>query len=34
MKELGARIAARKEELLANPELMDAPPVPASPAMA
>ena len=34
MKSLGARIAARKEELLANPELMDKPPVPASEAMA
>ena len=26
MKELGARIAARKEELMANPELMETPP--------
>ncbi len=26
MKELGARIAARKEELMANPELMESPP--------
>ena len=34
MKELGARIAARKEELMANPQLMETPPVPASPAMA
>jgi hypothetical protein len=34
MKALGARIAARKEELMANPDLMEAPPVPASPAMA
>jgi len=34
MKALGARIAARKEELMANPELMEKPPVPASPAMA
>lgn len=31
MKELGARIAARKEELMASPELMEAPPVPAAP---
>ena len=34
MNELGARLAARKEELKAHPEQMDAPPVPASPAMA
>ena len=34
MKALGAQIAARKEELLANPDLMEKPPVPASPAMA
>jgi hemerythrin superfamily protein len=34
MNELGARIQARKEELKANPELMEAPPMPASPAMA
>ena len=34
MKALGARIAARKAELKASPELLDAPPVPASPAMA
>ena len=27
MLDLGARIAARKEELMANPELLDAPPV-------
>ena len=33
MNALGARMAARKEELLASPELLDAPPVPASPAM-
>jgi len=33
MEELGAQIAARKEELLANPELMEKPPVPASAAM-
>ena len=31
MNELGARIAARKEELLANPELMDAAPALAAP---
>jgi hemerythrin superfamily protein len=31
---LGAQMAARKEELLASPELLEAPPVPASPAMA
>jgi hemerythrin-like domain-containing protein len=31
MKELGAQIAARKEELMANPDLMEAPPVPAAP---
>lgn len=30
MKELGAQIAARKEELMANPELMEAPPVSAA----
>ncbi len=29
MKELGARMAARKEELKANPALLDAPPEPA-----
>jgi len=34
MNELGARLAARKEELKADPGQMDAPPVPASPAMA
>ncbi len=34
MKALGARIAARKAELMADPALMDKPPVPASPAMA
>jgi hypothetical protein len=34
MNELGARIQARKDELKANPELMEAPPMPASPAMA
>ncbi len=34
MNELGARMQARKDELRANPELMEAPPVPASPAMA
>jgi len=34
MNALGAQIAARKEELLANPGLMEKPPVPASPAMA
>ena len=34
MNELGAQLAARKEELMASPELMDKPPVPASPAMA
>ena len=34
MKSLGAQIAARKEELMANPGLMDKPPVPASDAMA
>jgi len=34
MNALGAQIAARKEELLANPGLMERPPVPASPAMA
>jgi hemerythrin superfamily protein len=34
MKALGARIAARKEELMADPDLMESPPVPASPAMA
>jgi hypothetical protein len=33
MIELGARIQARKDELKANPDLMEAPPVPASPAM-
>ncbi len=33
MKDLGARMAARKEELMADPALLDAPPVPASPAM-
>ena len=31
LEELGAQIAARKEELLANPELMAAPPIPAAP---
>jgi hemerythrin superfamily protein len=34
MLALGARMAARKEALLASPELLEAPPVPASPAMA
>ena len=34
MKALGAKIAARKEELMANPDLMEKSPVPASPAMA
>ncbi|MEO5689822.1 MAG: hemerythrin domain-containing protein [Burkholderiaceae bacterium] len=34
MKALGAQIAARKKALMASPELLDAPPVPASPAMA
>ncbi len=34
MKQLGAQIAARKEELMASPELMQEPPVPASSAMA
>jgi hemerythrin superfamily protein len=34
MNALGAQMAARKEELLASPELLDAPLVPASPAMA
>jgi hypothetical protein len=34
MKALGAQIAARKKELMASPGLLDAPPVPASPAMA
>ena len=34
MNALGAQMAARKEELLASPELLEAPPVPASPAMA
>ena len=34
MNALGARMAARKEELLASPELLEAPPAPASPAMA
>jgi iron-sulfur cluster repair protein YtfE (RIC family) len=33
MQALGAQIAARKEELLANPALLEKPPVPASPAM-
>jgi hemerythrin superfamily protein len=34
MTALGARMAARKEALMASPELLEAPPVPASPAMA
>ena len=34
MNELGAQLAARKEELMASPELMEKPPTPASPAMA
>ena len=34
MKALGAQIAARKDELKANPSLMEAPSVPASLAMA
>ena len=34
MRELGARIEARKDELKASPELLDAPPVPASQALA
>jgi hemerythrin superfamily protein len=34
MKELGARIAARKEELMADPGALEAPPAPMSPAMA
>jgi hemerythrin-like domain-containing protein len=34
MNALGAQIAARKEELMANPELMESPPQPASPALA
>jgi len=34
MNALGAQIAARKDELMASPELLEAPPVPASPAMA
>ena len=34
MLDLGARIAARKEELMANPELLDAPPVSAMESMA
>jgi hemerythrin-like domain-containing protein len=34
MNELGARLQARKDELMANPDQMEAPPVPASPAMA
>jgi hemerythrin superfamily protein len=34
MDALGAQMAARKAELLASPELLEAPPVPASPAMA
>lgn len=34
MNELGAKIAARKDELKANPELREKPPVPATPAMA
>ena len=33
MLDLGARIAARKEELMANPELLDAPPVSAMESM-
>ena len=33
MLDLGARIAARKEELMANPELLDAPPVAAMESM-
>ena len=31
MKQLGAQIAARKEELMANPDLLEKPPVPAAP---
>ena len=31
MQQLGAQIAARKEELMANPELLEKPPVPAAP---
>ena len=31
MKQLGAQIAARKEELMANPELLEKPPVVAAP---
>ncbi len=34
MNELGARMAARKEELMASPGLLDAPPALASPALA
>ena len=34
MRELGARIQARKDELAASPELLDAPPEPASRALA
>ena len=34
MKALGAQIAARKKELMANPDQMEKPPIPASPAMA
>ena len=34
MAALGARIAARKQELMADPALMEAPPVPAAPALA
>jgi hemerythrin superfamily protein len=34
MHALGTQLAARKEALLASPELLEAPPVPASPAMA
>jgi hemerythrin superfamily protein len=33
MEALGARLAARKEELLASPELLEAPPMTASPDM-
>jgi hemerythrin superfamily protein len=34
LKALGEQIAARKEELMASPELLEAPPMPASPALA
>ena len=34
MNELGAQLQARKDELMANPDQMEAPPVPASQAMA